>query len=898
MKHLKMWISLILALCLVMLPVLAGIADETGAQEQEVVVDEPAPAPTEAPAPEPTPEPTAEPTEAPAPEVTAEPATETSEPSGEEPPAPEESGPAESAAPTQEGGEAPAETSGVAMDVLAAAPEVTDGALYVRGEITVETLRAQIKAARNKGATVEKIVIAAGARLKGKGKINLPVENSGTIVNGTYTKAVVNLAGGKLTSKASFADAVKNLGTIDGGSFQGAVENAATGVICNSEKWTPSFSGSVKNLGKIDGGVYTASAVVDNGDAEKLRPTPSPTPTSPAAEETTDAPKPEPTPEPEEGVILSADFQKGARLNNYGLIKGGAEGAERVIVRVNAKLHNYGAIVRATINGKIFAHEGSTAVDCSFGKKAEAEVDPGGSVTVYYSYNDARKGAEYNANVLETLGPAEWGKRWYSYLVGEKKSTKKVVKSESTFGLRERIYLQVEEADPNATATPTPTPKVTDTPKPTATPTTKPSGSATRKPTVKPTIKPTIKPTVKPTGGATATATATATVTKRPTPKPTATPRPTNKPSSGSGSSGSGSSGGGSSGSSSGSSGGSSSDSYSWEEEAADGEVEEEDLSYGIEEELSENYLEDGGEMGLDILQDDTGANADYELVAIPAMLPDDYDEDYGELDYDDEAYGEDALAMGGEDAQPRIPGEADANGEMPCMLFVRAKGVGAHARMLTLTLTQIQRLWEEQEVEVLLFRNGATTISVGVEQLFEGKVAKLMELMRAWRDNDVDFSEYDLSTIDFDAIEAEPEFSEDELREFRLELSIAPAEPVGYQVRAELYLDDQSVEVGGLLEDVGITLHAQTVTQQVSVFYVDENQEKHMLESHRGQVPGVEDSLEGYEVLYEDGDSTVLELDRSVSEEEFEGFCAAGAAPGTYYIGVLSPIQEDASVV
>ena len=227
-------------------------------------------------------------------------------------------------------------------------------------------------------------------------------------------------------------------------------------------------------------------------------------------------------------------------------------------------------------------------------------------------------------------------------------------------------------------------------------------------------------------------------------------------------------------------------------------------------------------------------------------------------------------------------------DGSLPGMIYVQAEGLNAEARTLTLTLSQIQRMQQEQGVEVLLLRNGSATVSLGLSQLFTGDVPKLMELMRAWADTGTDPASYDLSFIDFSAIPKAPEFMEEELRAFQLKLRVAPAVPVGYEIRAELCLGDLSKEISLLLDDMGVTLHAQTVTDDVAIYYMNDAQESYLLESHRGSVPGVTDRVDGCEVVYQEGQAYALTLDRSVAEGEFDGLCAFTSEAGTYYLGVL----------
>ena len=365
-----------------------------------------------------------------------------------------------------------------------------------------------------------------------------------------------------------------------------------------------------------------------------------------------------------------------------------------------------------------------------------------------------------------------------------------------------------------------------------------------------------------PTATPTPVPTATQPATAAPTTKPTSTPRPTSAPTSSSG--------------------------YGWENSVSgsNGEVEGEEAGWGdhddLETELLDYYLRDGSLADLGIMTDDQGIKVAYELVPIPGNMEADIASDVEAADVEVEV--DDGL----------IPGEAGEDGSMPGMMFIRAKGIGTEARTLTLTLSQIKRMAEEREVEVLLFRNGSATVSLEVSELLEDKIPKLVSLMQAWAYNETDFAEYDLAQIDFDAIELATASTDEELREVQLKLTIAPAIPVGYEIHTELWLGENCKEIGLLLDKMGIAMHAQTASENVAVYFTGENNDNSLLESHRGVVPGVTDVIDGYEVVFTDGAFTVLGLSRNVTENEFDGLCAAAGGVGTYYIGILPDAAEE----
>ena len=498
-------------------------------------------------------------------------------------------------------------------------------------------------------------------------------------------------------------------------------------------------------------------------------------------------------------------------------------------------LNNYWDASKAEISGTINAYYKSEMKDCTYGDKAAVgEIDPEAVVQVKYKANGREYiNANYGDNVLEKLEGISSTATWYWY---EKDSTKKTaVKATDTFGLKVLNYVSVQP-------TPIPSPTPTATIKPTST-SSHSGGSSSSK----------------------------ATATPSPTPSPTPVPN------------------------------------YSWESSlASDGEVEEEEeLGYDdAESELIETILQDGDRAELGIVSDEEENGAAYELIVIPGDTIEPEVTPMPKEAISTEVLSIDALnaaeqakevteAEAAEEEAPEeddglIPGEVGLDELVPGMVFVRAKGLGTEARTLTLTLSQIKRMAEEQGTEVLIFRNGSATVSLNTASLLEGNVLKLIPLMQAWAYNGTDFAEYDLAEIDFDSLQTGDAPTDEELREFQLKLTISPAIPVGYDVRAELWLGESFKEISLLLDKMGITLHAQTATQDVSVYYLNEAQERFMLESHRGVVPGGVDTIEGYEVVFTEDENTVMKLARSIEENEFEGLCARTGDAGTYYIGIL----------
>lgn len=704
------------------------------------------------------------------------------------------------------------------------------------------------------------------------------VENNGSITKGTFKGAVTNegeisdandktkfegiVTNSGTISGGTFNDQVTNTKEITGGTFNDVVSNAAgatlsgeetkfNGTVNNEGKITGgTFSGemlyntgtiedgkftrSVNNYGTIEDGTFTDGSVVTNGDEQK------PAPIMPPAGQAT----PEPTATPLPGTIKGGTFEKGS------------------------KLHNCWSVEDAKIDGTIYTYLNSSAENCTFSATSEAVNQTGGEIDVtYYVDGRSKTDAHFYDYAKDKLDPAEDGNVWYYYLrgVGESVSVKRTLEPNATIGVRGPDYLQ--------SASPSPAP------------------------------------------------------TQNPATKPTTSTKPSGN---GNGSGNSGIS--------------------PWGDPAvsdwSDPEGEEE-IVLGPEQSLADDFLKDGDSVKLDIMHNGSGAGTDYELIPIPATTPeptatdgtaavDDSSElDLGALDAATDAAAEpeateepedtdsdgipdeededidgdgilneedeDADGNGVPDAEEaeeeiaRIPGEADEEGNVPGMLYVRAKGLGTEERKLTLTFSQLERMHREQSVDVLLFRNGSATVSMNVSPLFEGNIAKLMELMHAWEYNGANFDDYDLSIIDFDAIQIAPVFTDEELREFKLEMSIAPAVPVGYTVQVKLCLGENSKEISLLLEEMGVTMHAQTVTDNVAVYYMNAEQERFLLETHEGVVPGVDTEIEGYEVLFDNGTATVLDLNRSVTDTEFAGLCASTGDTGTYYIGVLPSAQASA---
>lgn len=155
--------------------------------------------------------------------------------------------------------------------------------------------------------------------------------------------------------------------------------------------------------------------------------------------------------------------------------------------------------------------------------------------------------------------------------------------------------------------------------------------------------------------------------------------------------------------------------------------------------------------------------------------------------------------------------------------------------RSLILSASQLQRLYEDCELETLLFRNGSLTVLADMAELYTGRMAKLMALgyEQGWESISPD-------KIDWETL-PEAELTAAQRSGVRLEVCVIPEltedEREGYSVQVFLRRGDELLEVTTLVESL-------TVCLDVDGLLTDENRE-HFTELYAvGLVDGENETL------------------------------------------------------
>ena len=138
--------------------------------------------------------------------------------------------------------------------------------------------------------------------------------------------------------------------------------------------------------------------------------------------------------------------------------------------------------------------------------------------------------------------------------------------------------------------------------------------------------------------------------------------------------------------------------------------------------------------------------------------------------------------------------------------LYVEAVD-GTSMTYLRLRLSQVRRFVEELDIHTLYFRSGIVTLRVPLDELLSGNPAKLAHLL---------YSEYadmameliDFSAIDFEALPSTV-LSEEELRGYQFEISVAPKE-IGFEVNVSLREGDETVGLEMVTQNMQLCMHGE----------------------------------------------------------------------------------------
>ncbi|MDO5378907.1 MAG: hypothetical protein Q4G52_11290, partial [Clostridia bacterium] len=145
--------------------------------------------------------------------------------------------------------------------------------------------------------------------------------------------------------------------------------------------------------------------------------------------------------------------------------------------------------------------------------------------------------------------------------------------------------------------------------------------------------------------------------------------------------------------------------------------------------------------------------------------------------------------------------------------LFIRAKAdeEGQFVRRsLILTARQIQRLHEESELTLLLFQNGGALALAQMDELYTGRMAKLIALGL-----EEGLSGVSLDGMDWDAL-PEPALTASQLSRARVEVLVIPQQledgREGFTIQVFLRLGEETLEVTELTESLTVCLNAETL--------------------------------------------------------------------------------------
>ena len=264
-------------------------------------------------------------------------------------------------------------------------------------------------------------------------------------------------------------------------------------------------------------------------------------------------------------------------------------------------------------------------------------------------------------------------------------------------------------------------------------------------------------------------------------------------------------------------------------------------------------------------------------------ILLENYLGDYAPVNVEEDAEGAERTGASPEDAQ--IVRDADGAAAGYRMMLIPTEGAmlvetsdGSAERVLRLRLSQVRRFTQELGIRTLYFRSGNATLCMPLEALLTGDPAKLVRLLTETYAG-VAMELIDLSTTDFAALPI-PELSEEELRGYYLEASIAPTER-GYEVNVALRAGEETLDLGIVTTNAQLCLHGEgaQIAYMDLLFGMEEP-----LNTARGNLPSASDDVFEVYVTHFDAGEPWADITREkLTPERVSGMVVNYAGYGEY---------------